>query len=32
MITEGYQHARNFDPEKVTTNIMQVYKMLMPHA
>lgn len=32
MITEGYQHARNFDPDKVTTNIMQVYKMLMPHA
>ena len=32
MITEGYQHARNFDPEKVTTNIMQVYKMLMSHA
>jgi glycosyltransferase involved in cell wall biosynthesis len=32
MITEGYQHARNFDPEKVTTNIMQVYKMLMLHG
>jgi glycosyltransferase involved in cell wall biosynthesis len=32
MIAEGYQHARNFDPEKVTANIMQVYKMLMPHA
>jgi glycosyltransferase involved in cell wall biosynthesis len=32
MITEGYQHARNFDPEKVTTNIMQVYKTLMLHA
>jgi glycosyltransferase involved in cell wall biosynthesis len=32
MIAEGYQHARNFDADKVTVNIMQVYKKLMEHA
>ncbi len=29
MITEGYRYARNFDPEKVAGNIMQVYQKVL---
>lgn len=29
MITEGYRYARNFDPEKVATNIIQVYHKVL---
>lgn len=29
MKIEGYRHARSFDPEKVTTNVMQVYQKVM---
>jgi glycosyltransferase involved in cell wall biosynthesis len=29
MIMEGYQHARNFDADKVTANIMQVYHKVL---
>lgn len=32
MISEGYKHARNFDAEKVTSNIMQVYQKVYDHA
>ena len=29
MIAEGYRHARNFDADKVTANIMQVYQKVL---
>jgi glycosyltransferase involved in cell wall biosynthesis len=29
MITEGYRHARSFDAEKVTANMMQVYNKVI---
>jgi glycosyltransferase involved in cell wall biosynthesis len=32
MIAEGYRHARSFDADKVTSNIMQVYKKVLPDA
>jgi len=32
MIAEGYKHARKFDADKVTYNIMQVYNKLYNHA
>jgi glycosyltransferase involved in cell wall biosynthesis len=32
MIVEGYRHARKFDADKVTYNIMQVYSKLHSHA
>lgn len=31
MIAEGYKHARKFDADKVTSNIMQVYNRLHTH-
>jgi len=32
MITEGYKHARKFDAEKVSGNILQVYNKVLGHA
>src|SRR5512133_828916 len=32
MVAEGYRHARSFDADKVTSNIMQVYKKVLPDA
>jgi glycosyltransferase involved in cell wall biosynthesis len=32
MVIEGYRHARNFDPEKVCSNVMQVYMKTLEHA
>jgi len=32
MILEGYQHARNFDADKVAANIMQVYHKVLENA
>lgn len=32
MIAEGYKHARKFDADKVTGNIVQVYNKLLTHA
>ena len=32
MIAEGYKQARNFDADKVTANIMQVYKKVLENA
>jgi hypothetical protein len=29
MIAEGFRHARSFDPDKVSTNIMQVYHKVL---
>jgi len=29
MVAEGIRHARNFDPEKVTTNVMDVYRKVI---
>jgi glycosyltransferase involved in cell wall biosynthesis len=29
MISEGYRYARNFDPEKVAINMMQVYQKVL---
>jgi glycosyltransferase involved in cell wall biosynthesis len=31
MISEGYKHARKFDPDKVSANLMQVYQKVMTH-
>jgi glycosyltransferase involved in cell wall biosynthesis len=32
MIAEGYKHSRNFDADKVTANIVQVYNKVLEHA
>jgi glycosyltransferase involved in cell wall biosynthesis len=32
MIAEGYRHSRNFDADKVTANIMQVYHKVLENA
>lgn len=32
MVKEGYIHARNFDEEKVSANIIQVYHKVLNHA
>jgi glycosyltransferase involved in cell wall biosynthesis len=32
MITEGYRHSRNFDADKVTANMMQVYLKVLENA
>jgi len=32
MINEGYMHARNFDEEKVSANIIQVYQRVLNNA
>ncbi|MBN2480714.1 MAG: glycosyltransferase family 4 protein [Bacteroidales bacterium] len=32
MIKEGYRHARNFDEEKVSSNIIQVYQKVLNNA
>jgi glycosyltransferase involved in cell wall biosynthesis len=31
MIAEGFRHARNFDSDKVSANIMQVYNKVLQH-
>lgn len=32
MIKEGYRHARNFDEEKVSSNIIQAYQKVLNHG
>lgn len=32
MITEGIRHAQNFNPDRVTANVMEVYKKVLAHG